>query len=75
MQWELARDVFWQVQANGLFSSWRPDPVLLVNGRTALYGAGSTLGLRTGLGILQLGVAGNADLDEVLGYFNFGFRL
>ncbi len=75
VQWELAKDLFWQVQGNGLFSRLRKDPALLVNGGTELFGGGTTLGLRTGLGIVQVGAAGNFDSDEVMGYFNFGFRL
>lgn len=75
LQWEPVKDLFAQAQVNGLFSRLREDPVLLVNGKTELFGGGATLGLRTGSGVIQVGVAGNLDSDEALGFFNFGFRL
>jgi len=74
-QWELAKDIFWQVKCNGLFTALRPGFVPLDNGDATLFGAGSTLGLRTGLGIIQVGAANNFTTGSWLGYFNFGFRL
>jgi len=74
-QWELAKELFWQVQGNGLFTALRPGFEVLDNGDDTLWGAGSTLGLRTALGVVQFGAANNLTSGAWLGYFNFGFRL
>ena len=74
-QWELVKDLYWQVQGNGLFTALRPGFEVLDNGDDMLWGVGSTLGLRTALGVVQVGGANNLTSGAWLGYFNFGFRL
>ena len=69
------KDLYWQVKGNGLFTALHPDFERLDNGDDMLWGAGSTLGLKTGLGIVQVGASNNFTSGEWLGYFNFGFRL
>ncbi len=74
-QLELRKDLFWQVQGNGLFTALRPGFEVLDNGDDLLWAAGSTLGIRTALGVVQVGAANNLTSGAWLGYFNFGFRL
>jgi hypothetical protein len=74
-QWELVKDLYWQVQGNGLFTALRPGFEVLDNGGNTLWGVGTTLGIRTTLGVVQVGAANNLSSSEWLGYFNFGFRL
>ncbi len=74
-QWELAKDLFWQVKGNGLFTALRPGFAVLDNGDNMLWAAGSTLGLKTGLGVVQVGASNDFTSSDWLGYFNFGFRL
>ncbi|MBL7963349.1 MAG: patatin-like phospholipase family protein [Flavobacteriales bacterium] len=74
-QWELMKDLFWQLQGNGLFTALRPGFETLDTGDDTLWGFGSTVGMRTPLGVVQFGVATNTTDNNVLGYFNFGYRL
>lgn len=69
------KGVFWQVQGNVLTSKLRPGAPADMDGTDALLGGGSTLGLRTALGIVQFGVGSNTRTGRTIGYFNFGFRL
>lgn len=63
------------MQGNGLFTALRPGFEVLDNGGNTLWGVGTTLGIRTTLGVVQVGAANNLSSSEWLGYFNFGFRL
>ncbi|MBL7940126.1 MAG: patatin-like phospholipase family protein [Flavobacteriales bacterium] len=74
-QWEVVKNLYWQVQANGLFTALRPGFEVLDSGDDSLWGVGTTVGLRTGLGVVQVGSASSFQGQPWLGYFNFGFRL
>ena len=75
VQWRFGKNIFWQVAYNAAWTGFSKDDRSLILGERFVQGAGSTLGMRGVFGLIQVGVATNATNEQVIGWFNFGFRL
>ncbi len=75
IQWRLWKNVHWQAAANGAWTGFLHDDTYLILEEKFVLGYGTTIGLKGPFGLIQLGVASNTANEQVLGWFNLGFRI
>ncbi|MCB0810762.1 MAG: hypothetical protein KDB96_15905, partial [Flavobacteriales bacterium] len=75
LQLRFGKNLFWQGATNVLWTGFRDGDLSEVLGDRQVVGLGSTLGLRGMWGLVQVGVSTNLSNDQVLGWFNLGYRL